>query len=249
MVKFKLFKAIADVLNNIGKTTLAKPDFKEIEPASVELAKKTAAPVGSAYSKVPAMWQWLIRLPGLPKMVAEGLKEYGTIEGSGSTNNKKIISWADEIARIYPTTYTNWAADWYNKDSVPWCGLFTALIACRSANGNKARMPVNSYLSSLAWAGWGEAVDWKGKLNNVWMGDVAVFVREGGGHVGIVIGISTDGTYVVLLAGNQDNAVNIKMVSTSRLYAVRRPKYHVRPESAKHFRINSKGISTTKTEA
>lgn len=244
----KFWNSVGNLLKSLVPTKpLEVHDFKEIQPE--HKSGLVPKPGATAYRNVPAMWSWLLSLEGLPKMVSEALKEYGTLEGRGDLNNKKIINWADEVAKCHPTAYTNWAADWYNKDSVPWCGLFAAVIACRAANGDKTRMPPPSYLSSLAWAAFGNTVDFKATLNNIWMGDIAVFVRQGGGHVAVVIGVSKDGQYIVCLGGNQDDAVNIKMVAASRLYAVRRPPYHVRPVSARHFRIDSKGIPTTKTEA
>jgi uncharacterized protein (TIGR02594 family) len=222
-------------------------DFKDPLPPTKDLNIPAEIRMAGVYSSVPGRWSWLLGLQGLPKMVSEGLKEYGTLEGAGTLNNKKIIGWADEVARLHPTTYTNWAADWYNKDSVPWCGLYAAIIACRSANGAANRMPPPSYLSSLAWAAFGKTVDIREK-NNIWMGDIAVFTREGGGHVGIVIGLSKDGQYIVLLGGNQGDKVDIKMIAASRLYAVRRPPYNVRPVSARHFRIESSGVPVSTNE-
>jgi uncharacterized protein (TIGR02594 family) len=203
----------------------------------------------STYAKVPAKWSWLLQLDGCPKMVLEGLKEYGTLEGPSGENNPKILAWADEVARCHPTTYTNWAADWYNKDSIAWCGLFAALIACRSANGAANRMPPPSYLSALAWNAFGVPVDFHSSLNNIKLGDEAVFTRSGGGHVGIAIAVTNDSRYLATLAGNQDNQVNIKLQPISTLYGVRRPKYTIPPRDARHFRISSTGIPVVQSNA
>jgi uncharacterized protein (TIGR02594 family) len=240
------FKEIINAIFGRTPSVLPTKDIKEIEPKNSKLA--IPKPGLTAYANVPPMWSWLLSLEGRPKIISEALKEYGTLEGTGTLNNKKIINWADEVAQCHPTTYTNWAADWYNADSVPWCGLFMAVIACRAANSDLTRMPPPNYLSSLAWAAFGKTVDWKTSLNNIWMGDVAIFVREGGGHVASVVGVSKDGQYIVCLGGNQDDKVDIKMISASRLYAVRRPPYHVRPISARHFRINSSGINVSTNE-
>jgi uncharacterized protein (TIGR02594 family) len=224
-------------LNRKPDKPLPENDFKDFE-----------VPKTLGASTIPSTWNWITKLNGLPKMVAEGLKEYGTLEGPGTLNNKKIVNWADEVAKLHPTTYTNWAADWYNKDSIAWCGLYAALIAARSANGTANRMPPPSYLSALAWSSFGVPVDWHSSLNNIYMGDIAVFVREGGGHVGIVIGISKDKQYIVVLGGNQSDAVNIKMVAANRLYAIRRVPYNVRPASAKCFIINTNGLPVSTNE-
>jgi uncharacterized protein (TIGR02594 family) len=213
-------------------------------------AKAPLVPMGAtSYKNVPAKWQWITKITGLPQIVQEALKEVGTLEAGGTLNNRKIIGWADEIARCNPTTYNNWAADWYTQDSVPWCGLFVALVACRSANGKTNRMPVKSYLSSLAWANWGNGVSWKTNLNNIYCGDVAVFTRTGGGHVSVIIGVSKDGKYLLCCGGNQDNAVNIKLFPISRLYAVRRPPYSIKPAGAKHIRVATTGVPISNNEA
>jgi uncharacterized protein (TIGR02594 family) len=198
-----------------------------------------------AYENVPAKWRYLTKLQGCPLIVLEGLKEYGRFEGAGTSNNPVIVNWADEVARLSRTNYTNWAADWYTKDSVPWCGLFAAICAVRSAGANKNRMPPNSYLAAASWASFGDPVQWRGReglrLNNILLGDIAVFTRTGGNHVGIVIGVTTDGKYLFVLGGNQDNGVNIKMMPITRLYSVRRPRYNIRPAGATHLRIKSTG--------
>lgn len=237
----KFWDSIETWLKNIGgaPTTTEEP---------VARINGVPTPVGvTAYPNVPAKWQWITRLKGLPQLVREAIKEYGTVEGAGTLNSKKIIGWADEIARCNPTTYNNWAADWYNKDSVPWCGLFMALCTCRSANGKTNRMPVKSYLSALAWANWGVAVNWKTR-SNIWCGDIAVFVREGGGHVAVIIGVSKDGNYVLCCGGNQDDQVNIKLFPVSRLYAVRRPPYVIRPTGARHISITTTGTPISTNE-
>jgi uncharacterized protein (TIGR02594 family) len=227
--------------------------LNSLVPASTTTKATTTAssvpkPQAVINPKIPAKWQWITRIEGIPALLAEGLKEYGTLETAGTLNNKRIIAWADEIAKCNPTAYNNWAADWYNKDSVAWCGLFIALLACRSANGKTNRYPVKSYLTALAWANWANAVDWRGKLNNVWCGDLAVFTRSGGGHVAVIIGVSTDGQYLLCLGGNQDDAVNIKLFPISRLYAIRRPAYTIRPKGARHIRISTTGTPISTNE-
>lgn len=229
-----------------GPTVLAGPDIENNTAPEEFRAQAVPKPSGT-YSKVPAKWAWLLKVNGLPRLVQEALKEYGVIEGGGTVNNPRIIAWADEVHKLFPTTYTSWASDWYNKDSIPWCGLFMALVAARSANGLKNRGPVSSYLTALAWAAFGKAVDFR-NLNNIYCGDIGVFTREGGGHVFVIIGVSTDGKYIVGIGGNQDNAVNIKLMPVSRLYAVRRVPYNVRPLGARHFRINPSGIPISTVE-
>jgi uncharacterized protein (TIGR02594 family) len=197
----------------------------------------------AAYSNIPKQWAWITAIPGLPNLVKEGLKEYGIKEAASTVNNPRIIAWADEVERFAHSAYNDWAADWYNKDSVPWCGLYMALISARTG-----RKPINKYLTALAWAGWEQAVDWR-KLSNIWTGDVAVFTRSGGGHVAIIIGVSKDNKYLLCLGGNQDNMVSIKLFPVSRLYAVRRPKYRVKPSGAIFRQVSSAGLPVSTNEA
>src|SRR5690349_6102284 len=72
---------------------------------------------------LPARYGWLAREPG-PKMLIEALKLYGTLESPGSKNNPTIIAWAKEVGGE--------VADVYAADSIPWCGLFMAVIAKRA---------------------------------------------------------------------------------------------------------------------
>lgn len=200
-------------------------------------------------SNLGNQYKFLVQEPVAPRLVQEGLSELGLREKPGVANNPEIIGWADEVARAVKTAYNNWAADWYNADSIAWCGLFMAAIAVRAANGKTDRLPPKSYLSALAWADFGIPVQWKGReglrLQNIWVGDVLVFVRNGGGHVGICVGVSKDGKTVFVLGGNQSDAVTITELKVERLYAVRRPPYGVIPAGARHVRLSSTGIVST----
>lgn len=197
---------------------------------------------------LPKQYQWLAT--NTTALVQAALKDLGTLEGPGTANNPRIINWADEVAAANPTPYNNWAADWYNKDSVPWCGLAMAVWAVRSANGKADRMPPKNYLAAASWASWGVPVQFRGReglrLNEILLGDVAVFSRSGGNHVAIILGVTHDGKWLLCLGGNQDDAVNIKRFAISRLYAVRRPPYKVRPQGARHVRVASTGAISTR---
>lgn len=66
------------------------------------------------------------------------------------------------------------------------------------------------------WLNWGE------KLEDACDGCIVVFTRSGGGHVGIVVGEDEKGNLLVL-GGNQGNAVNVKSFSRSRVTGYRYP--------------------------
>ena len=54
------------------------------------------------------------------------------------------------------------------------------------------------------------------------LGAVAVFEREGGGHVGFVDSVNRDGS-LNILGGNQGDAVNVRRFKRDRLIALRWP--------------------------
>lgn len=53
-------------------------------------------------------------------------------------------------------------------------------------------------------------------------GCVVVFARQGGGHVGLLVGEDTAGN-LLILGGNQGNAVNIRAFPRDRVLAYRWP--------------------------
>lgn len=168
----------------------------------------------------PAGYAWLDRVGTLPKMVTEGLKLYGTHEAPGSVNSPTIMAWAKE---------TGLDRDGYTADSVPWCGLFLALIAQR------AGYPFPKHpLWALNWQTFGE------RSNQPLLGDVLVFVRTGGGHVGLYIGEDKEAYHC--LGGNTSDAVKVARIAKIRLRAARSPIYRVgRPESSKPYIVGAGG--------
>src|SRR5690606_3306636 len=98
-------------------------------------------------------------------------------------------------------------------------------------------MPYKSYeiLRAASFATWGNPVE----RGDERLGDIAVFKRPGGNHVAIVIAV-TD-TSLVVLGGNQSNAVTITEISKSRVSAVRRYYSIAAPESAKQYKVTSSG--------
>lgn len=180
-----------------------------------------------------APYAWLNAEPA-PRMLLEAVSLIGTLEGPGTRENPTIVAWADEVARLYPSAYNNWAADWYNKDSIAWCGLAMAVCAARAG-----REPPKSWLSALAWAAWGEAVP----EDQAALGDVLVFTRKGGGHVSLYVG--EDATHFHMLGGNQEDAFNIRRKAKSEVYAVRRPAYINRPVNVRPIRLAATGKVST----
>lgn len=166
-------------------------------------------------------YAWLWREDG-PRILKEALSMYGVLEIKGEENNPLIIEWAKEIG--------GWIGGWYKEDSVPWCGLFTGVCALRADFSFSQKM-----LSAKAWAEWGNPVD------RPMLGDVLVFTRRGGGHVGLYVG--EDKTTYHVLGGNQSDAVNITRLSKARLMTARRCPWRVaQPDNVRvvHLTVGGK---------
>jgi uncharacterized protein (TIGR02594 family) len=156
---------------------------------------------------LPKKYAWLAREPG-PKMLVEALKLFGTKETAGAGNTPAIMAWAAEIGGAVRKVYT--------ADSVPWCGLFMAVVAKRGGKDWPA-----SPLWARAWSSWGD------KSPRAELGDVLVFRRPGGGgHVGLYVG--EDSTHYHVLGGNQGDAVSIVRIAKDRCIAIRR-QYRIGP--------------------
>lgn len=131
----------------------------------------------------------------------------GTKELPGAANNPKIMGWGNALgARVLGIAYT--------ADSVPWCGLFMAW--CVTQAGFK---PPAIAIRAKEWAKFGTALPLQGIPPE---GAIAVFTREGGGHVGIVVGVHTNGD-LDILGGNQGDAVNVRRFARARVTALRWP--------------------------
>lgn len=156
-----------------------------------------------------------------PRILLEALNLYGVKEVSGVKNNEIIIGWAKEVG--------GWIGSWYDKDSIPWCGLFMAVICKR------AGLPYNQKaLSALSWAAWGE------KSSVPMLGDVLTFTRKGGGHVGLYVG--EDDTHYHVLGGNQSDSVNIMRIEKNRLYQARRTKWKIaQPKNIRKIILKPEG--------
>ena len=165
-----------------------------------------------------AAYAWLAAEAG-PKVLVEALSLYGTRETAGAANNPAILAWAREVG--LQASYT--------ADSVPWCGLFVALVVKRAGFE-----PVAAPLWARNWATFGTAAP-KASL-----GDVLVFVRDGGGHVGLYVG--EDASSFFVLGGNQGDQVSIVRIAKSRCIAVRRcPWKLAQPSNVRPIRLAAGG--------
>lgn len=170
---------------------------------------------------LPAQWGWIGQEPG-PAMLYAALQYYGVKEAPGPQDNAIILQWAKllggDVAKLY------------RHDSIPWCGLFIAHVA-KSAG----ETPPPSPLWARAWAAFGR------KSGKAGLGDVLVFVRQGGGHVGLYVGEDASRYYV--LGGNQGDAVSIVPIDKSRCIAVRRA-LNPGPAKIRPVFVSRKGASS-----
>lgn len=166
-------------------------------------------------------YQWLTKEPG-PKMILEALKLFGTKESPGTADNPEIIEWSKEtgLNRVY------------SADSIPWCGLFMAVVAKRAG-----KVVPKDPLWALNWKNFGK----QSLLPS--LGDVLVFKRPSGGHVGLYV--AEDSKTYHVLGGNQSDAVTITRIEKTRCVGVRRPLYNVEPDNVRPIKIASTGTIST----
>jgi uncharacterized protein (TIGR02594 family) len=133
-----------------------------------------------------------------PLWLEAGLNLLGTREGVGAKDNPVIIDWAKDEGGYIAKEYTH--------DSIPWCALFAN--HCLTKVGLKG----TGTLWALDFAGKWPAI----KLAGPAVGAFAPMLRDGGGHITIVVGRDQHGN-IMGLGGNQSDAVTIAPFATSRL--------------------------------
>lgn len=132
--------------------------------------------------------------------IEEATKHIGLTEIKGPKHNATIIAWLQRLNA------------WWFDDETPWCGVFVA--QCIEAAG----LPIPKY--------WMRAKDWLNwcvQINRPAYGCVVVFSREGGGHVGFVVGIDEQGRLMVL-GGNQKGQVSVVPFDHDRVVGYRWPE-------------------------
>ena len=131
----------------------------------------------------------------------------GETEIAGAKHNPKILA-----------MYKKSGAAWVEDDETPWCAAFVGAVLKDAGIKGTMKLNARSYLD------WGEEVTkpeagdvvifWRGKKDG-WQGHVAFFVRF-------------DGDKIVVLGGNQGDAVSIKSYAGSRWLGYRRAKQGVK---------------------
>jgi uncharacterized protein (TIGR02594 family) len=174
---------------------------------------------------IPTKYKWIETLDPLPRTIYVGIQFYGTQEVVGRGSNRTIINWRDLLNQ------QGVDIDGFSDDDIPWCGLFVAFVI-HARKFNSAEV-VSQPLWARNWTSYGI------KTTKPSLGDVLVFARNSGGHVGFYIG--EDSVCYHVLGGNQSNKVCITRIEKSRLLAARRPPYKTKPISVKPYHLSSSG--------
>lgn len=141
------------------------------------------------------------------KWVEEAIKDIGIHEIKGPKVNDKLLTdldWAD--GKLDGKTIQG-----IKDDDVPWCSSWL----CAKCEKVGIQSPRSAWAQS--WGTWGQ------KLASPAVGCIVVFRwSPSAGHVGIVMGKSASGSLMVL-GGNQADAVNVKAFGTGQVLAYRWP--------------------------
>lgn len=155
-----------------------------------------------------------------PKWLTEARKHIGLTEVKGAQHHPEILQMWKDIKR-----------GGIKSDEVPWCAAFVGAMLERVGIKSSRFESAKSYLQ------WGELIA------EPVMGCIVVFTRNGGGHVGFVVGIDRGGNLLVL-GGNQSDAVNIKSFPVSRVTGYRLPEGVV--ASRLPLPVLAQGVMSTK---
>lgn len=136
-----------------------------------------------------------------PAWLAEARKHIGTREIPGARHEPKIVQWWKAIKR-----------GGIKDDETPWCAAFVGAMLEQVGLMSSRFESARSYLQ------------WGVPLAIPAVGAIAVFTRQGGGHVGFIVGQTPDGQSLLILGGNQGNEVNVRSISKARLTGIRWPK-------------------------
>lgn len=128
-----------------------------------------------------------------PLWLANARKYVGLKEVPGKGNNPIIQNWLRQLKA------------WWSDDATPWCGTFVGAML-QSAN----RFVPPSPFAAMSYKKCGTA------LMRPAYGCVVVFTRDGGGHVGFLVGFDKHAN-LMILGGNQGDMVSIKPFSSSRV--------------------------------
>jgi uncharacterized protein (TIGR02594 family) len=150
-------------------------------------------------------YRWLLNETG-PRILKEALSLYGTEEFKGEANNPVILMWSKELRDHVGIEY--------KADATPWCGLFMGVVAKRAGYE-----PPFLCIRAKEWLKFGNLA------RTPMLGDVLVFERKGGGHVGLYVGENNH--YYYVLGGNQRDRVCIVKMDKVRCIGARRCPWRI----------------------
>lgn len=170
--------------------------FIQVKPADLpKTEKKAEAPVAPAKPEKLDEPVWL----------KEARKHIGMQEIKGPKHNATILRWLKDLKLPF------------NDDETAWCGTFVGGVL---NDAGKKQFIVKNPAGSRNWLNCGT------KLDKPALGCIVVFWRgsKSGweGHVGFCVGVDQKGN-LMILGGNQSDAVNIKPFSVNRVLGYRWP--------------------------
>jgi len=133
------------------------------------------------------------------RWIDEAKKHIGLREVVGTGNNPAIVQFWKDIKR-----------GGIKDDATPWCAAFVGAMLERVGIRSSRFESAKSYLA------------WGVLLTAPVPGCIVVFTREGGGHVGFIVGQDLQGNLLVL-GGNQGDSVNVKAFPLARVSGYRWP--------------------------
>jgi len=145
----------------------------------------------------------MTKQPAGPRWLDRALKYLGTAEIAGPRHNPKIVGMLELLKAPF------------RDDETPWCGTFVG-----GALAYEGMEVVANPWGARNWLKYGKEIDSPayGSIVVFWRGK-----RSGwSGHVGFVVGEDRLGNLMVL-GGNQGNAVTIKPFSKARVLGYRWP--------------------------
>lgn len=141
-----------------------------------------------------------------PKWLIEARKNIGLREIKGQNHAPEILQMWRDIKR-----------GGIKDDETPWCAAFVGSMLERAGIRSSRFESAKSYL------------EWGTLLPAPALGCVVVFTRDGGGHVGFAVGRDKTGN-LLILGGNQGDAVNVRAFPVARVSGYRWPAGQLAPD-------------------
>lgn len=139
-----------------------------------------------------------------PAWLVAGRNYLGVREIPGAPTQPIIARWLAKLPGA-----------WWKDDETPWCGTAVAAVM-QECNISLPR----HWYRAKGWLDWGTAIVGPA------VGAVVVFQRDGGGHVGLIVGKDSRGRLMVW-GGNQGNRVWIDPFDMDRVLGYRWPTEHL----------------------